>query len=169
MVKKFVFLLVVLIVPLFFLTGCGGSTTSKKEVPTVKKGSDLQVGEVKWKVEDVQKEKTLGNDYTKTNASGIFLVVKVRAELTGNKSGTVDSNQFELIDNKNRTFTPNSEGQSAYTMQGGEDLFLKQVNPGLSISGAVVFDIPEDAPGLKLKIKDLRLASSDYGLVDLDN
>ena len=33
------------------------------------------------------------------------------------------------------------------------DLFLQQVQPGLGVTGDIVFDIPKDATGLKLLVK----------------
>jgi len=144
------------------------SPTSSQSATTVKMNEDLQVGDVKWKVLEANKENSVGdNQYTKKQASGVFVVVKVSAELTGNKSGTVDSNQFEIIDSKNRTFKYSSEGQTAIEMSGKEGLFLKQVNPNVPIEGYLVFDIAKDAENLKLKIKDLELFSNKEGVVEL--
>lgn len=144
------------------------SPSSSQGTAAVKVNEDLQVGDVKWKVLEVKKENSVGdNQYTKKQASGIFVVIKVSAELTGNKSGTVDSNQFEITDSKGRTFKYSSEGQTAIELSGKEGLFLKQVNPNVPIEGYLVFDIAKDATDLKLKIKDLELFSNKEGIVEL--
>jgi hypothetical protein len=36
---------------------------------------------------------------------------------------------------------------------GNMDFFLKQLNPGLTQEGTIVFDVPADAKGLKLKAR----------------
>lgn len=142
-----------------------GVQTAEEELQAV--GEELQVGEVKWQVLEVNKQDTIGDDLSKKTAGGIFVVIKLRAELTGKDSGTVDSNQFEIIDSQDRIFEPSSEGSTAIMFSGKEELFLKQVHPNVPIEGYIVFDIAKDATGLKLKVKDLAFTSDDYGYFDL--
>ena len=173
--------LVIILIVIVSIAGCfkvvdkavkdSSSSTSpnaSEEVKTVKVNENLQVGDVAWKVLEVSKEASIGdNQYSKATASGVFVVIKIGAELTGKTSGTVDSTQFEVIDSQNRTFKASTEGQTALIMSGKEELFLKQVNPNVPIQGYIVFDVAKDAAGLKLKIKDLVFTSDKYGFVDL--
>lgn len=148
-------------------SGSAANPTSS-EVQTVKVNENLQVGDVAWKVLEVNKQATVGDDqYSKATASGIFVVVKIGAELTGKSSGTVDSTQFAIIDSKDRSFSPSTEGGTAISMSNKKELFLQQVNPNVPIEGYIVFDVAKDATGLKLKIKDLVLTSDKYGFVNL--
>lgn len=149
------------------------TTTAKKEgkkeeVKTVKINEDLQVGEVRWKVLEVNKAEAIEQSFGEPKkAGGVFVILKLEAELLGKESGTVSATQLRVIDSKNRTFEHSTEGQTALTMADKESLFLKQVNPNVPITGYAAFDVAKDATGLKLKIKDLRLASTEYGYVDL--
>jgi len=60
----------------------------------------------------------------------------------------------EITDSQRRTFDRSIDGQTAKGMaQGKVDLFLQQVQPGLNVTGDIVFDIPKDATGLKLLVK----------------
>jgi hypothetical protein len=142
-------------------------TETKKEIKTVKTGEEVQVGEVKWVVQEVKKQNDIWNDFQKVKASGVFVVLKLKAELLGKDSGTIDSNQLKIIDSKDREFSYSMEGQTALISSGKEGLFLKQVNPNVPVTGYVVFDVATDAQGLKLKINDLRLLSTEYAFVDL--
>lgn len=59
-----------------------------------------------------------------------------------------------LTDNQGRKFDRSIEGQTAKGLsQGKVDLFLQQVQPGLSVTGDIVFDIPKEASGLNLIVK----------------
>lgn len=155
----------------FLILAC--TTTTKKEekkeeVKTVKVNEDLQVGEVRWKVLEVNKTEAIDQPFGEPKkANGVFVILKLEAELLGKESGTVDSTQFSILDSQNRTFKSSTEGQTALTFANKESLFLKQVNPNVPITGYAVFDIAKDATGLKLKIKDLRLTSTEYGFVEL--
>jgi aromatic ring hydroxylase len=61
---------------------------------------------------------------------------------------------ISLTDSEGRKFDRSIDGQTAKGLaQGNVDLFLQQVQPGLSVNGEIVFDIPTDAKGLKLIVK----------------
>ncbi len=143
------------------------STKTEPTVKTVNKGEEIQVGEVKWKVLEVDKKSSISNGLQKVKPGGVFVVVSLRAELLGKESGIIDSSQLKIVDNQNRVFERSAEGQTALEMSGEEGLFLKQVHPNVPIEGYAVFDVPTDATGLKLKIEDFRLLSGEYGYVNL--
>ncbi|MEH7787673.1 DUF4352 domain-containing protein, partial [Bacillus thuringiensis] len=86
-------------------------------------------------------------------AQGVFKILEVT--LTNNQKDaiTVDANSFKLVDNKGREFTYSTQGQTSFDLTNGgkTDFFLKQLNPGLTQTGKIVFDIPKDAEGLFLK------------------
>ena len=61
---------------------------------------------------------------------------------------------LKVIDSQGRKFDYSIEGQTAKGLaQGKVDLFLQQVQPGLSVTGDIVFDLPDDATDLKLLVK----------------
>jgi hypothetical protein len=145
-------------------------SATKSEIKTVALNEDVRVGEVRWKVLEVKKAEAIEKEFGEPEkANGVFIIVKLEAELLGKESGTVDASQLSIIDSQKRTFKHSNEGQTALMVSKGfkESLFLKQVNPNVPISGWVAFDIAKDASGLKLKIKDLRMFSSKYEYVDL--
>ncbi len=97
---------------------------------------------------------TLGNQYTKKDAQGMFQIITLKIENKGKETKTVDSSMITLTDSQGRKFDRSIEGQTAKGLsQGKVDLFLQQVQPGLGVTGDIVFDVPKDAAGLKLLVK----------------
>ena len=98
--------------------------------------------------------KTLGNSFTQKNAQGTFYVVTLKIENKGNKTATFDSSMGKVTDDKGREFERSIEGQTAKGMaQGNVDLFLQQIQPSLSVTGDLVFDLPSDVSNPMLLVK----------------
>lgn len=85
----------------------------------------------------------------------MFKVVEVTVTNNQKDAITVDANSFKLVDNKDREFTYSTQAQTAFDVGNGgqSDFFLKQLNPGLSQTGKIIFDVPADAQGLVLKAR----------------
>lgn len=84
----------------------------------------------------------------------MFYIITLKIENKGKETKTVDSSMITLTDSQGRKFDRSIEGQTAKGLsQGKVDLFLQQVQPGLSVTGDIVFDIPKDATGLTLNVK----------------
>lgn len=143
-------------------------TTEKKDT-SVKIGEEITVGEVKWIVNKAERlsEVKPDNEYgTVAKPNGTFVMVDMTAELVGKESGTIDSSQLKVVDSQGRKFEPTDNFDVSVNL-GDAWIFLKQVNPNVPLSGKAVFDIANDAQGLKLEIHDLRFGSNDKGYVDL--
>lgn len=126
--------------------------TKKEEKPLANEGvsSDVII-----KVGAVESLTEVGNEYTKETAQGVFKIVEV--SLTNNQKDaiTVDANNFKLVDDQGREFTYSSDAQISFDMENSGDMefFLKSLNPGLTLTGKIVFDIPTDAKGVVLHAK----------------
>ncbi len=133
-------------------------------------GEDVQVGEVKWRVNkapEKMKEMDSGPDGIET-ARGIFLFIEVTAEQTGKETRSISDWQFKLIDDQDRIIeTSNISRIGPSYMDKFTLIDYKQVNPKAPITFPIIFDIPEDATGFKLEIEDLRFTSIDSELIDL--
>lgn len=134
-------------------TPTGGQATDQTQkedsVPTSKKGVS---SDVKIAVLGLEEKDNVGNEYVKENAQGIFKIIEVSITNNQKDAITIDSNSFKLIDDKGREFTYSVEGQSSFDIAtGNESLFLKSLNPGLTLKSKIIFDVPKDATGLYLK------------------
>lgn len=125
-----------------------------KEVVTAKIGETVQSGDLAFTVNGVKEYQSLGNSFTSKDAQGIFKVVSLKIENVGKETKTIDSSMINLTDSEGRTFERSVDGQTAKGMaQGQVDLFLQQVQPGLSVNGEIVFDVPETAEGLMIELR----------------
>lgn len=93
------------------------------------------------------------NQFAKATASGIFKIITLSVTNNQKDAITMDASLFKLIDDKDREFTDSTDGQMAIQIDEKEGLFLKSINPGLTVSGQIVFDVPPDAKGFKLKAR----------------
>lgn len=132
------------------------NTTAEKAapVPAAKIGDTVTDKDMDFAVTNFTTAKTLGSSFTKKDAQGTFQVISLKITNQSKETKTIDSSMFQLTDSQGRTFDRSVEGQSAQGFsEGGFDLFLQQVQPGLSVNGDIVFDIPADATGLQLVVK----------------
>lgn len=131
------------------------STNTTKPAPAMAKiGEAVTDKDLSFTVSEIKTASSVGNSYTKKEAQGIFTIVTVKIANNTKETKTIDSSAFQIVDSQGRKFDRSIEGQTAKGMsQGQVDLFLQQVQPSLSVTGDVVFDIPKDATGLKLLVK----------------
>ena len=127
----------------------GETTEAPKELSAEGVSSDVMI-----KVLGMETAQEVGGEYTNEAAQGIFKIVKVSITNNQKDAITVDANSFKLVDDQDREFTYSTSAQTAMDMETGNlDFFLKQLNPGLTQEGTIVFDVPADAKGFKLKAR----------------
>ncbi|HDR8076522.1 TPA: DUF4352 domain-containing protein [Bacillus cereus] len=127
---------------------------AKKEEPK-ELSKEGESSNVKIAVGSVQTLESVGTEHINEKAQGIFKVVELT--LTNNQKDaiTLSSNSFKLVDNQGREFSTNSAAQIKLNVaNGGNSKFLlEKLNPGLSQTGKIVFDVPKDVQGLVLKAR----------------
>ncbi|MGH0678702.1 DUF4352 domain-containing protein [Bacillus luti] len=127
---------------------------AKKEEPK-ELSKEGESSNVKIAVGSVETLESVGTEHINEKAQGVFKVVELT--LTNNQKDaiTLSSNSFKLVDNQDREFSPNSAAQIKLNVaNGGNSKFLlEKLNPGLSQTGKIVFDVPKDVQGLVLKAR----------------
>lgn len=127
---------------------------AKKEEPK-ELSKEGESSKVKIAVGSVETLESVGTEHLNEKAQGVFKVVELT--LTNNQKDaiTLSSNSFKLVDNQDREFSPNSAAQIKLNVaNGGNSKFLlEKLNPGLSQTGKIVFDVPKDVQGLVLKAR----------------
>ncbi|PEU86237.1 glycerophosphodiester phosphodiesterase [Bacillus cereus] len=127
----------------------------KKEEPKKELSKEGESSKVKIAVGSVESIDSVGGEYLKEKAQGVFKVVEITITNNQKDAITIDANSFKLVDNQDREFKYSTQAQTAFDIGngGGSDFFLKQLNPGLSQTGKIIFDVPTDAQGLVLKAR----------------
>lgn len=152
-------LLVIIVIGVIVSGGSSSkpSTNGNQQVETksvAKLNEPVQDGDLVFTATEVNTATSLGNQFTKRDAQGMFYIVTLKIENKGKETQTVDSSMITLTDSQGRKFDRSIEGMTAKGLsQGKVDLFLQQVQPSLGVTGDIVFDIPKDATGLKLVVK----------------
>lgn len=130
------------------------------EVKTFGLNEEVIDKDLAFTVTSVKKQKSLGSSYTKKTAQGIYYVLTVKIANKSDSTSTFDSSMAKITDSQNRQFDHSTDGQLALGMsQGKVDLFFQQVQPGLSYTGDIVFDVPEDIAEPTLLVKGAYLSS----------
>ncbi|MFC3745528.1 DUF4352 domain-containing protein [Paenibacillus sp. GCM10012306] len=130
----------------------GTKSNAKEEVKKLaKKGEELQVGDVVFKVNKVTTTNKIKDgqlfSYSPSAEGSTFLVVNVTVKNAGKKMITTDSSYFQLLKDE-VTYAP-----STLITSSGDYFLYKGINPGLAQTGNVVFEIPEDLTGFILNVQ----------------
>lgn len=165
MSKKRNYIVSLLVVALFLALAAGsGSNKSDKANTGAQQSTPAELSkegvssDVKISVQKFESSDTAGNNQFSTKkAQGVFKIVTLSVTNNQKDAITVDGNSFKLIDNQNREFSYSSEAQLAISSSTGsqkkEVFSLKQINPGMTVTGIVVFDVPKEAQGFILKAR----------------
>ena len=127
----------------------------KKEEPKKELSKEGESSKVKIAVGSVESTDSVGGQYLSEKAQGVFKVVEISITNNQKDAITVDANSFKLVDNQDREFKYSTQAQTAFDVGNGgkSDFFLKQLNPGLTQTWKIIFDVPADAQGLVLKAR----------------
>ncbi len=110
------------------------------ETTTYKVGDRVTVGDRAYTITDVKSSASVGdNEYTKKEATGIYVLVTMTIENTGKESSTMSTNDVKIIDSEGRTFESDTQAWAALK----DNILLKQIQPGLPVTGETVFDVPK--------------------------
>jgi len=132
----------------------------KKAAPI---GKTVTAGNVEWTVQSVQEAtelKSLGQ-----RKQGNFIIVDVIFKNNDDEPVTLDSASLAILDDKGRT--SETDPDASMYVPTNQDLFLNQVNPGVSKQGRAIFNVAPDAKGLILQVGDTNPFGGENAYVDL--
>src|SRR2546428_5084238 len=111
----------------------------------------------------MQTARALGPEMQQVSAHGKFVIVRVKTwfdERTipahrGNGPLTPNRRKVLLVDDTGHTYAPSPEGETVFSRMTGTPMPLTQpLRPGESYTTDFVFDVPQDARGLRLLITE---------------
>ncbi len=142
----------------------------KEEAAKVfKVGQPAKSGDVVWTVtKATKKNKLTAENMDPLTPGGVFVIVDLQVKNNGKEAKTVDTSVIHLVDNQGREFQASSDAIMYIPQR--QNLFLRQINPGLQAKGQAVFDVPTDAKSLRFKAGDLTLnffGGAEDVLIDL--
>lgn len=136
------------------MTGCAsGSGDGGNSGESAQIGSPASDGQFTFTVHSFEcGEKTLGkNRFLKAKAKGEFCIAEVTVENTGDKSQLMDgSSQYLYIGDKEYS----ADSDAIFADKRAEAFFVEEINPGLSVEGIIVWDVPVGSNPDRLELHD---------------
>jgi uncharacterized protein (UPF0333 family) len=107
-----------------------------------------------YSIISVQRKSSITGSFSSTKADGVFIIVKLVVQNASKEGGTVATTLMKLIDSGGREFDTSSSGTTALVMSGDDtaELFMGEINPGITKQFTLIFDVTENAKDFKLKI-----------------
>ena len=133
-----------------FISGCTSGSGTKNQEKSYSMNEDVKVDDFTYRVTKAEEFTAMGTSIYKKETQGKF--IKVYLTITNNAKETKQmfSPTFNIEDNQGRSYDKLSDDM----MYIGDYIeFGKQLQPGLSASGAAVFELPKDSMSLKLVIQ----------------
>lgn len=134
--------------------GDGGNDSSSgggEQQPPAAVGESLKIGETSWTATEATKQQQLSSSLGETK-QGNFVVVNFQFTNNGSESVTLDSAMMTLIDGQGREFDVDTD--SLGFVPPDKDIFLNQVNPGVTEEGQVIFTTAPDAQDFTLQVSE---------------
>ena len=138
-----------------FSGGVDEASDDSKSTPKAEIGEPLRVGDVTWVVEDAKMVTELTSSYEKP-IQGNFVVVNFTFTNEGKEAATLDIASMALIDSEGRKSEADPE-KFGY-IPDDRNIFLENVNPGVTDEGQAIFTVAPDSTGFKLELGDADLA-----------
>ena len=117
------------------------------EVVEVGIGVPAMIADVSFTVNSVEETKEIssGNEFIENaTTEGKFVILEITVKNDKKEALTINSSYFSLETVDGVVYEPNTDGKVMMAMMDEDDFFLQQVNPGLSKTGKVVFEVGED-------------------------
>lgn len=117
-------------------------------------GENVVVGNLEFVVNNFEETTEITSDnmfIDSVTTQGKLVVIDMTVKNNDKESRTIDSTMFKLIDDQGREFDALNSAELMMILD-DVNIFLKQVNPGLSLEGTFVFEIPADVESYSLEL-----------------
>jgi len=122
------------------------------EAPAAGLGTPVRDGKFEFTVTSVEPGVArVGNDLIGTEAQGQYVLVHLTVANIGTEAQYFSDGAQKAFDAQGREFSADS---AAGVYLEGNDTLLNQINPGNTVTGTVVFDVPADAALTRLELHD---------------
>ena len=129
-----------------------GTKTTEAAPKAAGIGTPVRDGKFEFTVSKVDCGKSrIGTKDFGTTAQGQFCLVSVKVENIGQEAQTLDGSSQYLYGDGGQKYDADTE---AAIYLDDAQTFLEQINPGNTVNGVVVFDIPKDAKPAKIELHD---------------
>lgn len=149
MIKKILCVVLIVVVAGAVVSGGNGETKNEsknketKEVSQKKKtygiGETVKIDDVDYLINNVEVTKQIGGEYVNTTANDTFLIIDISITNNKKESLSISDSCFKLLNGENEYST---DSTGAIYLEDNSIIF-KELNPGVTLQGKIIFDIPE--------------------------
>lgn len=145
------------------INNCGSNTGKPTTIQSCEYkygiGDAVTIGNLQYNVTDAFTSPLVGSGLWAEFPKGSYVVIIVEIENVGKESEFISSGVFSLTDSQDRKYDVDSA--SFYLSYMGFNVILfDNLGPGLTTRGSILFDVPKDDTGLRLKITGGWLSST---------
>jgi len=131
-------------------------------------GETVRVGDAEWTVTNARRAKVLrqkGFGSFGDTKQGNFVIVGFTFTNRSNEAVTLDTVSLPLHDSKGRVYEADTDTFGYIPAE--KDIFLTQVNPGVTQEGAIIYSVAPDASGFTLHAGDLEFFGTKEAKISL--
>lgn len=129
----------------------------KKPAAVAGIGTAARDGKFTFTVTRVKKNvKRVGSEMLGTKAQGRYVFVYVTVKNHGDEAQMFDASSQKLLDRAGREYSTDTE---AGIYLEDSNAFLNEINPGNSVRGILVFDMPKNAKATEVELHDSPFSS----------
>lgn len=113
------------------------------EETVAKIGDILKVGDIVYTVNSIEYVDTVGSEYINKKAQGKFLVIDITVLNNSDKALQISDSFFTIL-NDGKKFEGDSTANIYISTQNNtESIWINEINPEISLTGKLVFDVPQ--------------------------
>ncbi|MGN6524534.1 MAG: DUF4352 domain-containing protein [Actinomycetes bacterium] len=133
-------------------TDASGGDSGEKPPAEAKVGQKVRDGQFEFTVTKLQKGvKSVGSQYANQKAQGQYVLINVTVTNIGDKAQLLADSSQKVKDAKGREFSTDT---TAGIYLEDNKVFLNEINPGNTVKGTLVFDMPKDAKPASIELHD---------------
>ncbi|GAA4576364.1 DUF4352 domain-containing protein [Planotetraspora kaengkrachanensis] len=136
--------------------GTASREAQRAETATAGIGTQVRDGDFAFKVTKLGTASRVGDRYLGKDAQGQFVLVHVTVKNIGERSQAFTGEAQKLFDATGKEFSADSEA-AIYLGQASKSLY-EEINPGNSVKGIVVFDVPRGTDAASIELHDSPLS-----------
>jgi hypothetical protein len=166
--KRFILLAIIALIVIIIIattaggsddsSSSGGNSSSDSAAAAAGLNTPVRDGKFEFTVTGVDcSQNTIGQSSLTTTANGVFCVVSVNVTNIGNEAQTLDATSQYGYDAQNNKYSTDTEAEIYLPNTGGA--LFNQLNPGTSVSGQIVYDVPAGTQLTKLELHDSMFSS----------
>lgn len=134
------------------------------EGPRADMNEAVRVGDVSWTITKARQRNEIKDPFGDRKA-GNFVVVDFDFTNEGSEQVTLDSESLELLDGRDRKFGVDTD--NLFYVPDDRNIFLEQVNPGVTKLGRAIFTVAPDAQNFTISVGDTQMFADENGYVKL--